>query len=99
MNPQIRAFIEMLKANTPADAPKMWQLTPQQAREQSARFYAPFNEGGPEAAEVRDLRVPGRRGSIPARLYVPRSAPRARPECCTCTEAASSWAAPRPTTA
>src|SRR6266849_10102624 len=64
----------MLKANTPADAPKMWQLTPQQAREQSARFYAPFNEGGPEAGEVLDLRVPGRRGDIPARLYVPRGA-------------------------
>jgi len=74
MHQQIRAFIEMLKANIPAGTPKMWQLTPQQAREQSARFYAPFNEGGPEAAEVLDLRVPGRRGDIPARLYVPRGA-------------------------
>jgi acetyl esterase len=74
MHQQIRAFIEMLKANIPAGTPKMWQLTPQQAREQSARFYAPFNEGGPEAAEGRDLRVPGRRGDIPARLYVPRGA-------------------------
>ncbi len=74
MHPQVRAFIEMLKANTPAEAPKMWQLTPQQAREQSERFFAPFNEGGPEAAEVRDLRVLGRRGGIPARLYVPHGA-------------------------
>ncbi len=74
MHPQVRAFIEMLKANIPADAPKMWQLTPQQAREQNERFYAPFNEGGPQAAEVRDLRFPGRRSAIPARLYVPRGA-------------------------
>jgi len=74
LNSQVRAFIEMLKANTPADEPKMWQLTPPQAREQSARFFAPFNEGGPQVAEVRDLHIPGRRGDIPARLYVPRGA-------------------------
>src|SRR5215467_10455891 len=74
MHPQVRAFIETLKANIPADAPKMWQLTPEQAREESERFFAPFNEGGPEAAEGRALRVPGRRDGIPARLYVPRGA-------------------------
>src|SRR5438445_3259870 len=61
----------MLKASIPADAPRMWQLTPQQAREQSERFFAPFNGGGPQMAEVRDLRVPGRGGKIRARLYVP----------------------------
>ena len=79
MNPQVRAFVEMLKATIPADAPKMWQLTPQQAREQSERFFAPFNAGGPQMAEGRDLRVPGRVGEIPARLYVPRNAAAASP--------------------
>ena len=79
VNPQISAFIEMLKATIPADAPKMWQLTPQQAREQSERFFAPFNGGGPEMAEVRDLRVPGRGGKIRARLYVPRDVAVASP--------------------
>ncbi len=74
MHPQVSAFIEMLKANTPADAPKMWQLTPEQAREASERFFAPFNEGGPQAAEVRDLCIPGRREGIPARLYIPPGA-------------------------
>jgi acetyl esterase len=74
VHPQVRAFIERLKANIPADAPKMWQLTPEQAREESERFFAAFNEGGPDVAEVRDLRVPGRRGGIAARLYVPRGA-------------------------
>jgi acetyl esterase len=73
MNPQIRAFIEMLKASIPADTPKMWQLTAAQAREQAERFFAPFNAGGPEMAEVRDVGVPGRR-AIPSRLYVPRDA-------------------------
>jgi acetyl esterase/lipase len=79
VNPQVRAFIEMLKATIPADAPKMWQLTPQQAREQSERFFAPFNGGGPQMAEVRDLHLPGRAGEIRARLYVPRDAPAASP--------------------
>src|SRR5689334_2384120 len=72
MNPQISAFIEMLKANIPPDTPKMWQLTPAQAREQSERFFAPFNAGGPQMAEVREVRVSGRRGEVPARLYVPK---------------------------
>jgi len=74
MHPQVRAFIEMLKANTPADAPKIWQLTPEQARKDSELFWAPFNKGGPKPAEVRELPVPGRRGAIPARLYVPDGA-------------------------
>jgi acetyl esterase len=74
MNPQVLAFIEMLKATIPADTPKMWQLTPAQAREQSEQFFAPFNSGGPQMAEVRDLRVGGRRGELPARLYVPKGA-------------------------
>lgn len=73
MNPQIRAFIEMLKATIPADAPKMWQLTPPQAREQGERFFARFNAGGPQMAEVRDVQVPGRR-RILSRLHVPGNA-------------------------
>ncbi|HEY6910697.1 MAG TPA: alpha/beta hydrolase [Myxococcales bacterium] len=74
MNPQVVAFIEMLKNTIPADTPKMWQLTPAQAREQSERFFAPFNAGGPQMAEVREMRVAARRGEIPARLYVPKGA-------------------------
>src|SRR5438105_14076496 len=74
LNPQVRAFIEQLKAAIPANAPKMWQLTPQQAREHSERFFAPFNAGGPRMEEARDLRVPGRRGELRARLYVPGDA-------------------------
>src|SRR5260370_14763501 len=73
VNPQIRAFMEMLKATIPADTPKMWQLTPPQAREQSERFFAPFNAGGPQMAEVRDVPVSGRRG-LSSRLHVPRNA-------------------------
>src|SRR5438094_1687171 len=74
LNPQVRAFIELLKASIPADARSMWQLTPEQAREQSERFFAPFNTGGPQMAEVRDLSIPGRRGDVRGRLYVPHDA-------------------------
>jgi hypothetical protein len=57
----------------------MWQLTPAQARGQSERFFAPFNAGGPQMAEVRDVQVAGRRrgiSSLPCRL-----------DYCTCTAA------------
>lgn len=74
MNDQVRAFIEMLKASIPPGTPKMWQLTPREAREQSERFFAPFNAAGPRMSEARDVLVPGRRGGVPARLYVPRNA-------------------------
>jgi acetyl esterase len=74
LNPQVRAFIEQLKAAIPANAPKPWQLTPHQARERTERFFAPFNAGGPRMREVRDLGVPGRRGDRRARLYVPANA-------------------------
>ena len=74
MDPQIRAFVEMLRTTTPPDAPRMWQLTPAQAREQAERFFAPFNQGGPQMREVRAMEIPGRRGAVPARLYVPGEA-------------------------
>src|SRR5260370_20502497 len=73
VDPQIRAFIETLKATIPADTPKMWQLTPPQAREQSERFFAPFNAGGPPMAEVRDVQGFGRR-ALSSPLHVPRNA-------------------------
>jgi hypothetical protein len=59
MNPQIRAFIEMLKATIPADTPKLWQLTPPQAREQGERFFA-------QKAGVLAERLPGRHPRFPA---------------------------------
>jgi acetyl esterase len=74
MHPQVREFIEKLEGSIPADTPKIWQLTPEQARKNREHFWEPFNEGGPKIAEVRDLRVAGRRGGIPARLYVPDGA-------------------------
>ena len=46
MDPQVERLIAMLKAATPADAPKMWQLTVADARARSELFFALFNEGG-----------------------------------------------------
>jgi len=74
VNPQVREFVEMLRATIPPDAPRLWELSPAEARQQSERFFAPFNAGGPQMAEARDLRVPGPRGDVPARLSVPRGA-------------------------
>lgn len=74
MNPQIASLLAMLKAATPPDAPRMWQLTPAQARAGSTAFFSMFNGGGPAVAETRDVTIPGRRGAIGARLYVPHGA-------------------------
>jgi acetyl esterase len=52
----------------------MWQLTPEQARAGSNVFFSVFNDGGPSVFETRELAMPGRRGAIRARLYVPRDA-------------------------
>jgi acetyl esterase len=74
VNQQIVSLIQMLKAATPPDAPRLWQLSPTAAREQSTRFFAPLNTGGPTVAETREITIPGRLGEIPARLYVPHGA-------------------------
>jgi len=79
VNRQVREFVEMLKATIPPDAPKLWQLTPAEARQQSERFFATFNTGGPQMAEALDLRVPGPRGDVPARLFVPCGAAKTSP--------------------
>ena len=57
----------------------MWQLTPEEARAQFAHFFSFFNQGGAEMKQTRDVPVPGRRGSLRARLYVPRGVPEVSP--------------------
>ena len=74
MNSQVQDLIAMMRAAVPPDAPRMWQLPADEARRRGDAFFAILNHGGPEMAERRDLTVPGPRGPIPARLYVPRSA-------------------------
>lgn len=74
MNPQVQALIEAIRAATPPDAPRLWDLDPVAARAAANLFFAALNHGGPEMAEVRDVAIPGRRGPIPAHLYVPRTA-------------------------
>jgi acetyl esterase len=74
MNPQVQELIAMMRAAVPPDAPRLWQLPAAEARARGDAFFGMLNQGGPEMAERRDLTVPGRRGPIPARLYVPRNA-------------------------
>jgi acetyl esterase len=74
MNAQVQALIDALRAATPPDAPRLWDLDPATARATYNTFLAALNPGGPDMAEVREVTIPGRRRAIPARLYVPRSA-------------------------
>ncbi len=71
MNPEVQKLIAMMSAAVPADAPRMWELPVAEARRRGDAFLTMLNHGGPEMAERRALTVPGRRGAIPARLYVP----------------------------
>jgi acetyl esterase len=79
MNPQVQRLIEMLKELVPADAPKLWEVPPAEARSRADAFCVPLNAGGPEMVETRELTIPGRRASIAARLYVPRDVPSPSP--------------------
>lgn len=72
MNPQVQNLMAMLRAALPPGAPRLWELPAATGRPFADAFFGPRNEGGPEVAERRDLTIPGRRGAIPARLYVPR---------------------------
>src|SRR5215216_5204992 len=74
MNAQVQDLIAMMRAAVPPDAPRMWQLPAAEARRRGDAFFAMLNHGGPEMAERRDLMLPGRRGPVPARLYVPKNA-------------------------
>lgn len=72
MDPQVTRLIELLKAAQAPGVPRLWELPPAVARQGAdAMFKAMFNSGGPEMAETRDVEVPGRRGAVPGRLYVP----------------------------
>src|SRR5829696_7335477 len=74
MNAQVQSLIAMMRAAVPPDAARMWQLPVVEARQRGDAFFTMLNHGGPEMAERRDIIVPGHRGPIPARLYVPRTA-------------------------
>jgi acetyl esterase len=72
VNPQVERLIQMLAALQAPGAPRLWELPPDVARRAAdAMFVSTWNGGGPEMAEVRGVEIRGRRGSIPARLYVP----------------------------
>jgi acetyl esterase len=74
MNPEVQNLIAMMRAAVPPDAPRMWQLPVAEARKRGDAFFAILNHGGPAMRARRDLTIPGRRGPIPARLYVPHTA-------------------------
>ena len=80
MDPQVKRLIEMLKTIQVEGAPRRWELPPEVARRAADTMLAStFNEGGPTMAETLAIEVPGRRGAIPARLYVPEGVSDASP--------------------
>ena len=75
MDPQVSQLVEMLKAAQAPGVPRLWELPPAVARHGAdTMFKTMFNAGGPAMAETREIEIPGRRGAIPARLYVPEGA-------------------------
>jgi len=80
MHPQVERLVEMLKALQVEGTPRLWELPPKVARGVAdSMLTSMFNDGGPRMAETRELTVPGRRGAIAARLYVPEGVPRTSP--------------------
>ena len=72
MNLQVAQLIGMLKSMQAAGVPRLWELPPDVARKAAdSMFKSVFNDGGPAMTETREVQIPGRRGAIPARLYVP----------------------------
>ena len=72
MNSQVARFIEALKIIQPADAPPLWERSPQDARAAADTMIgAAFNDGGPRMAQTREIEIRGPRRAVPARLYVP----------------------------
>ena len=76
MDPQVKRLIEMLKAVQVEGTPKLWELSPVEARRSADAMFALFNDGGPRMAETRDIEIPARHGDVRARLYVPEHARR-----------------------
>lgn len=74
MNQQVENLVAMMRAAVAPGAPRMWEMTPKEARASFEAFAGMLNHGGPDMAERRDLTIPGTRGAIPARLYVPKNA-------------------------
>ena len=80
MDPQVERLVEMLRALQVEGGPRLWELPPEVARGVAdSMLTSMFNDGGPKMAETCQISVPGRRGAIAGRLYVPEGAPKMSP--------------------
>ncbi|HTS54437.1 MAG TPA: alpha/beta hydrolase [Burkholderiales bacterium] len=70
LDPQAEAIIALVKQ---AGLPELWQLTPDQAREQFAARVQRM-EARESIFRTRDQRIPGPASDIPIRIYWPREA-------------------------
>src|SRR5262245_13467746 len=66
LHPQVQAFVDAADPRRP----KLYELTPEEARAQTAGVAALIGRG-PDVATVDDIAIAVRDGTIPARVYAP----------------------------
>lgn len=75
MDPQVKALLEMMAAQTAAaGAPKMIDLPAAVARANTEVGFAAFNAGAPEIGSIADRMIPGPAGEIPVKVFTPKGA-------------------------
>jgi len=70
MDPQVQALLDMMTAAN-ADAPKLWEQTPQEARATAEAMFGAMNAGAPDLASTVDRTIPGPAGEIPIKVQTP----------------------------
>lgn len=73
VDPQIRRFVDAVGAAYAAHGP-FERLTPPEQRKVCEQVRAPWREGGPEMASIRELSIPTQRGPVRLRIYEPQAA-------------------------
>lgn len=71
-DPQVQ---EMLKALNDPSAPKLNQMSPEEARQMYLAMAQQFDAQNVRVGHVEDRRIPGPGGEIPVRIYTPTNAP------------------------
>ena len=75
LHPQMKQILEMMAQATEGQ-PKLWELTPIEARKTVEETFTQFwNADAPPIARTLDQEIDGPRGPIPVRLYDPGTAP------------------------
>lgn len=71
MDPQVQALLDMMAAQG-ANAPKLWEMAPADARAMADGMFIAMNGGAPELASTVDRTIPGPAGEIPVKVQTPK---------------------------